>query len=191
MPSASATSIPRKRTSSKVVHDDNGNQIGIECRCGKTILLDAEDIVRISKHTFFHDGGSNRRVSTWVYTQLKRTRTPISRLVIDFPAHLVADHINSDIHDNRKSNLRVCTKTENLRNKSKPKHGKTSTYIGVSVVKATDNWVASYRSNNKKVHIGTFKTQLEAAIARDNFVHLEYGGFAKLNFPERFGITYP
>lgn len=49
------------------------------------------------------------------------------------------------------------------------KNNKTSMYYGVSITKA-EKWVCSYMLNRKKVHIGTFNTELEAAEAYNNTV---------------------
>ena len=46
---------------------------------------------------------------------------------------------------------------------------KTSKYYGVSLTK-TNKWVCSYVINKKKIHIGTFNTELEACKAYNNVV---------------------
>ena len=46
---------------------------------------------------------------------------------------------------------------------------KTSKYYGVSLTKA-NKWASSYMLNKKKIHIGTFNTELEAREAYNNVV---------------------
>lgn len=46
-------------------------------------------------------------------------RQYIHRIIMNAPKGLVVDHINHNTLDNRKSNLRICTSTENHRNNYK------------------------------------------------------------------------
>lgn len=90
------------------------------------------------------------------------------------------DHINGDRKDNRISNLRAATKGQNLRNMSVSGKG-TSKYKGVSWNKAAGKWTAYISVENKKVHIGCFDSEDEAAIAYNERDSKEYGKFARLN----------
>lgn len=60
--------------------------------------------------------------------------------------------------------------------------GKSSKYIGVGRRVECGTWRAYYYSNNTMRWIGTYKTEMEAAIARDKFV-IDNGIDSKLNFP--------
>lgn len=51
----------------------------------------------------------------------------------------------------------------------KKQNNKTSVYYGVSLTKQ-GKWVSNYMLNKKKVHIGTFNTELEAVYAYNNTV---------------------
>ena len=70
------------------------------------------------------------------------------------------DHINGDGNDNRISNLRCVSKSENMRNLTMHRNGKK---FGVHSCRG--KWHASLRRNNKNVFIGSFKTQDEASAA--------------------------
>ena len=100
--------------------------------------------------------------------------------VEDSKVHI--DHINHDTLDNRKSNLRLCTHAENGRNRKIQKGG-SSKYKGVckrrnNMVKAFE---ASIKFNYKRIHLGTFATELEAAIAYNKAALHYFGEFALLN----------
>lgn len=74
------------------------------------------------------------------------------------------DHINGDRRDNRISNLRVVTTTENRRNIAIPKSN-TSGIIGVGFRRGT--WRATIAAGDgRHVELGTFATKEEAAAAR-------------------------
>jgi len=71
------------------------------------------------------------------------------------------DHINGVRHDNRISNLRVVTASENRQNLAKVR-GKTSLWIGVSWSKAKKRWSADIRINGKHKNLGTFLSETDA-----------------------------
>jgi hypothetical protein len=104
----------------------------------------------------------------------------LHRLLLECPPGTFCDHINRDTLDNRRSNLRFATRSENGANRAKMKRG-TSIYIGVSSGKG--RWVADIRKDGKRIHLGTFTTELDAATAYDRAALLLHGTFASLNFP--------
>ena len=92
----------------------------------------------------------------------------------------VVDHINGDTLDNRKSNLRICSNTENSRNKSK-QYNNTSGYKGVHWHPDNKKWIAQIIILNKKYHLGCFILKEDAAKAYNDAALKHYGEFAKLN----------
>lgn len=74
------------------------------------------------------------------------------------------DHINQDPSDNRWCNLRLASKSENMRNVSMIKSN-TSGYKGVSWSKATGKWRASIKADGQQYHLGVFDTAEEASMA--------------------------
>jgi hypothetical protein len=90
------------------------------------------------------------------------------------------DHINRDTLDNRRSNLRVCTNSENMRN-CKKSHN-TSGYIGVSRDKARKKWLAQITFHREHIFIGRFDDIIEAAQAVDKKARELFGEYALLNF---------
>lgn len=71
----------------------------------------------------------------------------------------VIDHINHNILDNRKSNLRIITKSENNFNKAKKAKG---------YYKSHDKYKAMIKVNNNLINLGTFDTKEDAIKARKN-----------------------
>jgi hypothetical protein len=96
------------------------------------------------------------------------------------------DHKNGNGHDNRKSNLRPATKTENQGNRGRQSNN-TSGFKGVFKIDSS-HWIASVTFNGVRKHLGTFSNPEQAAIAYNyNAAHL-FGEFAKLNrLPENIG----
>jgi len=98
------------------------------------------------------------------------------------PTHLVVDHIDRDGLNNRKSNLRLCTNAENIRNAGKRGKG-FSKYKGVSRHTRGKKWTAVIQLNKKTYFLGYFENEIDAARAYDKKAKELHGQFACLNFP--------
>lgn len=96
----------------------------------------------------------------------------------------VTDHRNHDGLDNRRANLRPCTRAENQRNcRVLQGRKKSSKYKGVSIDKG--RWRAKIGTGAKR-YLGYFATEVEAAIAYDAAARERFGEFACTN-AEIFG----
>lgn len=105
----------------------------------------------------------------------------LHRLVLGFPEGKDCDHINHAKTDNRRSNLRVATRSQNIRNNGKK--GGPGKYRGIRKIKR--GYVARLTHGGKKYHLGTFRTATRAARAYDKAVWClkpEDRRFAVLNF---------
>jgi len=107
----------------------------------------------------------------------------LHRLIMNPPENLVVDHRNGDGLDNRRENLRLATKSQNLFNSRKRKNT-SSQFIGVSFDKRSGLWVAYIGLCRKKIFLGYFKNEIDAAKAYDAAAKIYHGEFARLNFPE-------
>lgn len=103
----------------------------------------------------------------------------LHRYILGFPDASI-DHINGDVTDNRKANLRVCNDHQNQCNRGKTVKN-TSGYKGVSWYAKGGYWVAKIRNHRKQFHLGCFETREAAAIAYNNAAKSLFGEFARLN----------
>lgn len=90
------------------------------------------------------------------------------------------DHIDHNGLNNQKSNLRFCTRSENQMNKQK-KENTSSIYKGVYFYKPNGRWQASIRINYKKIHLGYFDLEIDAAKAYNKKAIELFCEFANLN----------
>jgi hypothetical protein len=118
----------------------------------------------------------------------KHTFIIMHRLILNVPHGLLTDHINHDTLDNRKENLRVCTKQQNGQNRVKQQKESISKYKGVSryrnqhyIEGKFKSWMAQIVINQKNYYLGSFDTEVEAAIAYNKSATECFGEFAKLN----------
>lgn len=106
----------------------------------------------------------------------------LHRMVANAPANMQIDHINGDKSDNRRENLRVCTRVENSFNRPANKSRKTGKFKGVYPNgKCGRWWCAKITMGDKKIWLGNFKTEKDAAIAYNNEIKKFHGEFAVLN----------
>lgn len=88
------------------------------------------------------------------------------------------DHVDGDKSNNSIENLRLATRAENCRNRTKIKT-LTSTIKGVSKKTSSTKWRSRICVDGKTYELGSFKTEEEAANARIAAQHL-HGEFARL-----------
>lgn len=105
----------------------------------------------------------------------------LHRLIVGFPEGQEVDHANRDGLDNRRSNLRVCSRSGNTSNRARMKSNTTG-FVGVEY-RANGRFQAAVWVNYHKVSLGTFDTAEDAARARDAAARDAFGEFASLNFP--------
>jgi hypothetical protein len=152
---------------------------------GQTAVVDESDAPLVQRFKW-HAVLSNGRVwyaQTKMWLGGKRRTVMLHRFILSPPPGLDVDHINNDGLDCRRSNLRVCTRRQNLAN-MRPRSDGTSRFKGVS--RLGRKWAAAISpyGDGSMYHIGVFEDEADAAVAYDLAARLHFGEFARLNFPE-------
>ena len=91
------------------------------------------------------------------------------------------DHADGNGLNNQRENLRPCSVAENQQNR-KCARG-TSQYKGVMWDRFHNCWKAKIIVNGERIHLGSFKSEQDAALQYDASAKEYFGEFASLNFP--------
>ena len=124
--------------------------------------------------------------------RLRETRLSLHRFLMNCPKGMEVDHINHNKLDNRKENLRICTRSENGKNLRKRVGHGSSPYKGVMYSKKSKDmknerskpWFAHIISDGVHYHLGMFATKEEAAMVYDEACRKHHGEYGVLNFPD-------
>jgi len=154
---------------------------------GKFAIVDPEDYDRLNRIKWH----AQQSPHTWYAVHSltngkkeKRKNLQMHHLVIEIPPGMFCDHINHNGLDNRKANLRSATHTQNVWNRRKFRPHSRSKYKGVDWANDMKRWRARIRVNGKRIYLGSYKNELDAARAYDSAAKKHHGQFAAVNFPE-------
>lgn len=162
---------------------------GIPLRNKKTEVVavawvDSEDFQRVSEFRWHRDSKGYARTSLVVAG--KRLHLWMHRVILGDQPGLVIDHKNLNRLDNRRENIRHCTRSQNAANKRKAGGiAYESEYKGVVAVEregVITRYKASLMKDGKYVFSSLFLTELEAALAYDQAALEHFGEFANTNF---------
>jgi hypothetical protein len=156
----------------------------------KVALVDAEDynrvVTAISNRAKWY---AHSPPTTKKYYAMNGNRDlSIHRVVMNAPKGMDVDHINGDPLDNRKENLRICTRSQNSQNKqvrtdSASGHKGVYERKGGKLKKRFQAYIW-HPEKKARYRLGYYATAEEAATAYDRKALELFGEFALLNFPE-------
>ena len=151
-------------------------------KTGKFALVDDEDYDLIMQWKWWNkEGYAIRETEINKHGERrKRKRFYMHRLINKTPDGMEVDHINGDKLDNRKENLRTCTRHQNIINRCSFK-GASSKFKGVLWNVKLNKWRARIRLNKKDFHLGYFVHEKDAARAYNDAAIIYHGDFARLN----------
>lgn len=130
----------------------------IELINGGRAIVDEEDFASLSQYVWLCDttGYARRYLGGGKYSHMHREVLQAAEIV---------DHINRNKLDNRRSNLRPCTRAQNAQNISTHRDKRTSKHKGVTFDKSRSRWSADIMAMGKRLRLGRFDTEEEAASA--------------------------
>lgn len=154
---------------------------------GRVALVDAEDYAVVAAQKWFAErayGGKIWYAACGARVKAGRSGQRLKRLhqvILGERAGFQIDHVNGNGLDNRRSNLRWATVSEQMANRrfTKPH---SSRFRGVWWDKATKRWAGQIGHNKKNIHLGKFSEEEDAARAYDAMARKLFGEFAVVNF---------
>lgn len=140
---------------------------------GHFILINRNDLYIFASYSWFvmnGKGQTNYLMTNAIVNGKKRT-IGYHQLMFDTENGYEVDHINRNGLDNRRENLRLVTHQQNQSNLPK-KSGSMSKYYGVSFCKRDKVWQCGATYKGKRKNIGRFSSEIEAAVAYNNYLIL-------------------
>jgi hypothetical protein len=145
---------------------------------GQYAYVDAADYESLSKHSWYlANGYAARRENRRIILMRNEIMNP--------PKGKMVDHANHNKLDNTRTNLRNCTRQQNMRNTRKHA-GSASIFKGVGYSKQHGRWFARIFVEGRQVWLGLFTEEADAARAYDRAAVRYFGEFACVNFPEEW-----
>jgi hypothetical protein len=165
---------------------ESTEHVGIPVAPGHEAIIDARDFDLVSRHRWMLLRGHNGKI--YAYASVTAGSVYMHRLIAGTPDGYETDHVNGDGLDNRRSNLRPATPSQNRANMWKPRRPDgsrhSSQYKGVSWDKARLKWMAKIARDGGHRNLGRYESEVDAARAYDAAAALaRWGEFARLNFP--------
>lgn len=161
--------------------ENNDTRI-VATKSGRNIIVDAADYPIVSGKTVYITPSRNG-VDYYASVSINGKVALLHRLIMQPSADQVIDHINGNPLDNRRENLRACTRAENLRNAKTRKHSKSG-IKGVEAVSLRSGgfrWRAEIKANKKRFKLGTFDTADQAHAAYCEAAIRLHGEFARFS----------
>lgn len=149
---------------------------------GEKIFVDDEDYERLRIYSWHIS--TRGYAMRFPYENGHRIGIMMHRFIlgIDRGDHRIIDHVNGNKIDNRRCNLRICTKAQNGYNQ-KAQRTNTTGYKGVMRHKQTGRYIAQIGHEGKKIHLGSFSTAAEAYAAFCEAAQQLHGEFANFGCP--------
>lgn len=132
------------------------------------IIIDVDDLVRVDDFPNTWHISSGYVTGYYYHRRRHGGLIKLHRLLVAAPDDKVVDHINRNPLDNRKCNLRICTRAENNQNlNGARKHSQTG-IRNVSIDKKTGKFSVRVGVGGKSLYLGTFNTVSEATEVAEN-----------------------
>lgn len=145
---------------------------------GHSAIVDDSDYDPLNNYTWHL--GNNGYIKTFIGGRKNLQCLLMHRLIMNPPDDHEVDHINGDKLDNRRENLRIVTRSQNARNLRRHKRF-SSRFKGVSWNQSRQRWEAEITIEHRSIYLGSFASEIQAALAYNHAAIDHFGEFASLN----------
>lgn len=146
---------------------------------GYVALVDDDDYERVSKHKW-RATWTERSSTIYATRQAQaggvRWEMKLHRFILNAPKGFVVDHIDRNGLNCQKSNLRLCTLSQNQANRGLAKNNTTGRK-GVTRQRTNNRWGAKIMVDKKDIWLGTYNSIDEASQAYAEAAKKYFGEF--------------
>lgn len=147
----------------------------------KEVLIDDEDYDKIKGYIWhIYKRPYTFYCGTFYKIDGKQKTIDLHRFLTNCPKGFDVDHINRDGLDNRRSNLRICTRSQNIQNQKIHKDNRYGAR-GLYWDKSRKKWQVRICINYKTIHIGRFENKEDAINAYNEAAKKYHGEFARVS----------
>jgi hypothetical protein len=146
---------------------------------GKEAIIDACDVHLVEGVNWYAMENRNTFYAQRVLRTgpNKKTTIKMHRVITSADSGLEIDHKDGNGLNNRRSNMRIATRSQNSRNRGKHSNNKSG-FKGVSWNTRDRTWQAQITKDHKKIHLGNFPTPEQAHAAYRAAAAKLHGDFA-------------
>jgi len=162
--------IIRHKDFAEIIICDTNGKPKLSCK------ISLKDIKLAKKHRWCS-------VRNYIHTSVRnkdgsKTLHSLHRMLMGDPEGMFIDHINGDTLDNRRSNLRIASPAQNVRNRHKNNSNNTSGVTGVCWDARDNRWRSRIQVDGKMISLGYFSDFNNAVAARKKAEKTYYKDFA-------------
>ena len=148
---------------------------------GLEAVIDLQDISCVSGSNWYAFGrGKHKYAARWSFGDEGKKLILMHRHILQPPNEMDVDHADGNGLNNRRSNIRIATRSQNMHNK-KMQRNNTSGFKGVHWDRNKKKWQANIKLNDKRHYIGLFNSAEEASEAyraASEKLHLDFARMA-------------
>lgn len=150
---------------------------------GLIVIVDDDDYHELAKYRWcasYSSSGYYACRGIWSKKEKKCEYVYMHRLLANAKKGEQVDHINGNRLDNRRCNLRICSRHENQRNMKARASGTKGIHFVKRRIHLKTPWSAYIRIDGRRKHLGYFASSDEAQLAYNAAAVVHYGEFARL-----------
>lgn len=148
---------------------------------GFSAMIDTEDATRVGLLSWrvYVDKRSCYALTDIVTPGKRKITVGMHRFILNPTSGMQVDHRDGDGLNNKRSNIRICSPSQNRQNLHVVRG--TSGFKGVGWCRRKRRWRAQIKQDGRSFHCGYFVSELDAANAYDIAARQRFGEFARVN----------
>jgi len=146
---------------------------------GQIALVDDEDYENLIQYKW--QAQINRKKDA--YYVVRTGGINMAQQILGYYGRMLIDHKDGNPLNNQRNNLRLCTNQYNQMNR-KPNKNSLSRFKGITLNRYDHRWHVRIVHNKKRISLGEYTTEKEAALAYNEAAIKYFGEFARLNVIE-------